>query len=338
MRVRAVMLRILRQLKHDKRTVGLMIFAPIFVLTLMYFIFGVSSYHPQIGVINAPQSFINKLEDKEAVITRFSEGDAYVAIRQGQIDAIVDFKSGIPNIQFEGSNPDKNRATLMLIQNVMMPINQTKAMKTTYLYGYEDMAMFDNFGPILIGFFVFFFVFLIAGVSFLGERNTGTLERVLATPIRRWEIVAGYTLGFGIFTVVQAALIAWYAISILDIMMVGSFFLVLLITFLTAMVGLTIGTFVSAYADNELQMVQFIPIIVVPQIFFSGLFDLSTMAPALQALCKFMPLWYVADALRNIMVRGKGWEYIWFDVMILSLICAFFIFANVIALKKHRKI
>ena len=94
MRVRAVMLRILRQLKHDKRTVGLMIFAPIFVLTLMYFIFGVSNYHPRIGVANVPLSFINKLEDKEAVVIRLTEGDAYVAIREGKLDAIVNFENG----------------------------------------------------------------------------------------------------------------------------------------------------------------------------------------------------------------------------------------------------
>lgn len=338
MRVRAVMLRILRQLKHDKRTVGLMIFAPMLVLTLMYFIFGVSNYNPRIAVINAPQSFINKLENKDAKMIRYTEGDAYLAIRNGELDAIVNFKSGVPNVQFEGSDPSKSRAVLMLIQSAMQPISGVGTIKTDYLYGYGDMAMFDNFGPILIGFFVFFFVFLISGVSLLGERNTGTLERILATPLRRWEIVAGYTLGYGVFTVLQSALIAWFAINILGIMMIGSFFLVMLITFLTAMVGLTIGIFVSAFADNELQMVQFIPIIVVPQVFFSGLFDISTMAPALQALTKFMPLYYVADALRNIMIRGQGWGYIWYDVLILSLICIFFIFANVLALKKHRKI
>ncbi len=338
MRVRAVMFRILRQLRHDKRTVGLMIFAPMLILTLMYFIFGVSNYHPKIAIINAPLSFVDRLENKEAEVIRYTEGDAYLAIRNGELDAIVNFKNGVPNVQFEGSDPTKSNAVLMLIKNALMPLNVSGAIKTDYLYGYSDMAMFDNFGPILIGFFIFFFVFLISGVSLLGERNTGTLERILATPLRRWEIVIGYTLGYGVFTVLQSALIAWFAINVLGIMMIGSFFLVMLITFLTAMVGLTIGTFVSAFADNELQMVQFIPIIVVPQVFFSGLFDISTMAPALQALTKFMPLWYVADALRNIMIRGLGWDYIWYDVLILSLICIFFIFANILALKKHRKI
>lgn len=338
MRVRAVMHRILLQLKHDKRTVGLMIFAPIIVLSLMYFIFGVSNYHPKVGVINAPRGFVDKLELKDAQVTRYNEGEAYLALRDGRADVIVDFVAGKPKLEFEGSDPSKTQASTMLIQNALLTSAPSMSLDTKYLYGYENMAMFDNFGPILIGFFVFFFVFLISGVSFLSERNTGTLERVLATPLRRWEIVLGYTLGYGVFTVIQSLLIAWYSISVLHIMMIGAFSQVLFITFLTAMSALSIGIFISAYADNELQMIQFIPIIVVPQVFFSGLFDLSTMAPWLQALSKFMPLWYVADALRNIMIRGKGWEYIWYDVLILCSICIVFGFANVIALKKHRKI
>ena len=338
MRIFAVMIRILLQLKHDKRTIGLMIFAPIFVLSLMSFIFNGSTYNPKIGIINAPLNFVNKLEDKDAKVIRYSESDADLAIKSSKVDAIINFESGIPHVKLEGSDPGKNNAVIMLTQSAMQQLAPTVKPDITYLYGYEDMSAFDNFGPILIGFFVFFFVFLISGVSFLSERTSGTLERILATPLRRWELVMGYVLGFGAFTIIQSALIAWYSITVLNIMMVGSFALVLLITILTAMVALTIGTFISAFANNELQMIQFIPIIVVPQVFFSGLFDLSTMAPWLQFIARFMPLWYVADALRNIMIRGKGWNYIAIDVFVLIGICIFFIIANVLALKKHRKI
>jgi len=338
MRVKAIMIRILLQLAHDKRTIGLMIFAPILVLTLMSFIFDGSDYHPKIGIINAPLTFVNKLEDNDATITRYDESNAYNALSLSEVDAMINFKSGVPNIELEGSDPSKSQTVIKLVQNVTVQLNSTVKPDITYLYGYENMATFDNFGPILIGFFVFFFVFLIAGVSFLSERTSGTLERILATPLRRWEIVIGYILGFGVFTIIQSALIAWFSINILKIMMIGSFALVLLITILTAMVALTIGMFISAFASNELQMIQFIPIVVVPQVFFSGLFDLSTMNPWLQSIGHFMPLWYIADALRNIMIRGKGWNYIVFDILILILICVFFIIANIFALKKYRKI
>ena len=338
MKVKAVMIRILLQLVHDKRTIGLMILSPILVLTLMSLIFNGSDYHPKIGIINAPINFVNKLEDNDVKVIRYTENDGYKILEASEIDAIINFENGVPKITLEGSNPNRSKAVINMTQNALTQLNQDLKTDITYLYGYDDMADFDNFGPILIGFFVFFFVFLIAGIAFLKERTTGTLERILATPLRRFEIVIGYLLGFGAFTIIQSALIAWYSINVLNIMMIGSFYLVLLITILTAMAALTIGTFISAFANNELQIIQFIPIVIVPQVFFSGLFEISTMPTFLQSLGHFMPLWYSADALRNIMLRGKGLSDIKFDALILILICVFFTMANILALKKYRKI
>jgi ABC-2 type transport system permease protein len=339
MRVKAVMIRILLNLAHDKRTIGLMIFAPILVLTFMSFIFNGSDYHPKIGIVNAPIDFVKKLEDMDAVVVRYSENNADEIVLSSKVDAIVNYEHGVPKIMLEGSDSAKNKAVINLVKNASGQLSFAMVEPDiTYVYGYKDMSSFDNFGAILIGFFVFFFVFLISGIAFLNERNTGTLERLLATPIRRWEIVFGYILGFGGFTVIQSALIAWFAINVLHVMMVGSFALVLLITILTAMAALSIGTFISAFANNEMQMIQFIPIIIVPQVFFSGLFDLSTMSPWMQTLGRFTPLWYSADALKNIMIRGKGWSYIYVDALFLGGTCLFFIAANILALKKHRKI
>lgn len=230
MRIRAVMIRILQQLRHDKRTMAMMVLAPMLVLTFMSLIFGGGDYHPRIGVINAPMGFIQALEDKDAVVVRYDESAAYEALKQSKVDATIDYRSGVPQVELEGSDPSKNKAVLALVQQTVQPSRSALPIETTYIYGYKDMVSFDNFGPILIGFFVFFFVFLIAGVSFLGERTSGTLERLLATPLRRWEIVTGYVLGYGAFTMIQATLIALYSIHVLKVMMVGSFFLVLLIT------------------------------------------------------------------------------------------------------------
>lgn len=338
MRVRAVLIRILLQLRHDKRTIGLMIFAPILVLSMLSLVFTDSEYHPKIGIINAPLALVNSLEYNDARITRYDEWGGEAALNKGEIDGYINYENGVPTVKLEGSDPGKNRAVINTMQNSLRKTSAMIKMDVSYLYGYKDMTTFDSFGPILIGFFVFFFVFLIAGVSFLGERTSGTLERLLATPIHRWEIVIGYLLGFGVFTVLQSGLIAWYSINVLKIMMVGSFPLVILVTILTAMTALSIGTFISAYANNELQMIQFIPIVLVPQVFFSGLFDLTGLDTWIQAIGWFTPLWYVADALKNIMIRGKGLEYIWYDLLILVMICVVFAILNILALKKHRKI
>ncbi|AHV98620.1 ABC transporter permease [Paenibacillus sabinae] len=207
----------------------------------------------------------------------------------------------------------------------------------SYLYGSADMKTIDRFGPIMIGVFVFFFVFLIAGVSFLRERTTGTLERLLATPLKRWEIVIGYVIGFGIFTVFQALLISWFSIQVLGIMMAGSFGYVLLITLLLSMTALTLGTLLSAFAGNELQMIQFIPLVIVPQIFLSGLFPLDTLPLWLQRIGYATPLYYGAQGMMDVMIRGKGWTAIETDVVVLIAFSLLFMILNVLALRKHRK-
>lgn len=174
-------------------------------------------------------------------------------------------KGDAPAVVLEGSNPAANRAVIMALQEAAQslrpqaPVGGQLQPQISYLYGAEDMKTIDRFGPIMIGVFVFFFVFLIAGVSFLRERTTGTLERLLSTPLKRWEIVTGYVCGFGIFTVFQALLISWFSIQVLGIMMTGSFGYVLLLTLLLSMSALTLGTLLSAFAANELQMIQFTP-------------------------------------------------------------------------------
>lgn len=342
MRVTALMIRILRQFIRDKRTMALMIVAPMLVMTLMWLVFNGSEYHPKLGTVDVPDALVAKLEQHGAEITRYSGTEADQALENTKIDAIVSLQGGIPQMKLEGSDPAKSKSVMLLMQTVIGESNpagpSSHKPTVSYLHGSEKMASFDNFGPVLIGFFIFFFVFLIAGVSFLRERTGGTLERLLSTPLRRWEIVCGYVLGFGIFTVIQSALIAWFTIYVLGIMMEGSFGWVLLITLLAALSALTLGTLLSAFAHNEFQMIQFIPLVVVPQVFFSGLFDMDTMAEWLRWIGRLMPLSYVADALREVMIRGKGWPDIAVDVYVLFGLTVVFMAANVLALRKHRRI
>lgn len=341
MRTRALAYRIFRQFLRDKRSIAMMFIAPILILTLMSLVFNGSEYKPEIAVVNAPAAIQSMLAQHGAIVHDYSNQAAESALADGELDAIISFNGGSPVIKLEGSEPSTNRAVIMLLQQIVQEMNpnmDTAQIDITYLHGSVDMTSFDNFGPVLVGFFAFFFVFLLSGVAFLRERTGGTLERLLATPIRRWEIVIGYLLGFGVFAMIQSVIIAWFSISILGLILEGSFWLVLIITLVLAMTALTLGTFISAYADNEFQMVQFIPLIIVPQVFFSGLFNMDTMADWLRWLSYMMPLSYGADALRGVMIRGEGWSDIAMNIYILLGLSLCFIIANVYALRKHRKI
>lgn len=342
MRVLALTKRILRQLVRDKRTLGLLIFAPILVLTMLHLVFDGDDYVPKVGFVEIPDSIMEQMVLADAVITEYtSEGKAKDDLVARDIDGYITVDNGAPAVVLEGSDPSVNGATMKWIQSAFVrigPNGNTTELTIDYLHGSSEMGTFDYFGPVLLGFFVFFFVFLIAGVSFIRERTTGTLERLLSTPLRRWEIVMGYVLGFGVFTLIQSSIIAWYGIYVLDMVMVGMFFYVLIIILLLALTALTLGILISSFANNELQMIQFIPIVVIPQIFFSGLFNLETISDWLSWVGPFTPLYYAADALRDVMVRGYGVSEIYIDLFVLLGFSLLFMVLNIAALRKYRKI
>lgn len=350
MRIRAVIVRIARQFIHDKRTMALLVVAPLLVLSLMYLVFNGDTYQPKIGTVELPAAITEKLTAADAKVTAYDTVEAAeAALADQEIDAFIRLDQGAAQVKLEGSDPSKNQVVVLLMQKTLQgqaapagvagsSNGQAVAPEFQYLHGSADMSSFDSFSPVLIGLFAFFFVFLIAGVSFLCERTSGTLERLLATPLRRWEIVVGYMAGFGIFTSLQAVLIAGFTVYALGSLMVGSFGYVLLIMLLLSLTALSFGTLLSAFANTEFQMIQFIPIVIVPQVFFSGLFDLESISPWLRWITHITPLKYGADALRGIMIRGEGWSGIALDVYVLAVLSLVFMLANVLALRKHRKI
>lgn len=334
MRITAVIIRILRQFFRDKRTLGLMIVAPMLILALMNVVFADQEPNMEIGVVGEVQSLVQHLEDENMqLIVVDSEEEGLGKIAESEIDAL--FTQG--KLVLEGSDPSVNKAILLKLQMLNQPDqNKELPLEVEYAYGSESMEMFDNIGPFLIVFFVFFFVFLIAGVSFLRERTSGTLERLMATPIKRWELVMGYVAGFGIFTLIQSSIIVFFTIYILDIQMAGNILSILFVTFTVAITALTLGTLLSAFAKNELQMIQFIPLVVVPQVFFSGLFSIEAMPSWLQKVSLVMPLTYAGEAMKDIMIRGKGIEEIYSYILLLFGFSLLFILLNIKALKKYR--
>lgn len=343
MRVMALVRRILKQIVRDKRTLVLLIMAPILVLTMLHLVFNGESYSPKVGFVDLPTPLVEQLDSGgEATIKEYETTDeAQTALKERDIDGYVNMSGTSLQLTLEGSDPTINGATMKWLQESlksMQPDSSAAMLEVNYLHGSSEMSQFDSFGPVLLGFFIFFFVFLIAGVSFLRERTTGTLERLLCSPLRKWEIVVGYVIGFGIFTMIQATIIASYAIYVLGMMMEGAFIYVLVITLLLSLTALTLGVLLSAFANNELQMIQFIPLVIVPQIFFSGLFNLETISDYLSWVGPLTPLYYGADALRNVMIRGYGWGEISFDLLMLAGFSLLFMILNILALKKYRSI
>jgi len=336
--IKAMALRILKQFRHDRRTLALMMFAPLLILSLVYFIFESPATSVHVAVVNAPEEYLNSLDNYDIIPIRCNENEALKLLEDGDVIATVDIKDGKSYIKIDSTDPTKSNATLKYLEAAKVSTTLARpdlVSEIDYVYGYEDLSNFDKFGAVLIGFIVFFFVFLVSGISFLQERTSGTLEKMLSTPIERRQIVFGYIFGFGILAVIQSSIISWYCVYVLGIMMIGSFALVLLTILFTAIAALSLGMLLSTATNNEFQMMQFIPIVIVPQVFFTGIFDLT---PLLKTIGCFMPLHYTADALNNIMLKGNGINVIFIDLLVLIGFCLAFMGINVLLLKKYRRI
>lgn len=170
-----------------------------------------------------------------------------------------------------------------------------------------NKSILDNTVPAILAMMILFFGFILTGISFLRERSQGTLERLMASPVSRLDIVGGYLLGFLLFALIQTMIIFFYIIYVLKVSFHGELWQILVFQIIIAIGAICLGTFFSIFARNEFQMMQFIPLIIVPQIFLCGLlWPVSQMPDYLQWIAKVLPLTYGVDGIRALMLQGKN--------------------------------
>jgi ABC-2 type transport system permease protein len=161
---------------------------------------------------------------------------------------------------------------------------------------------FDNIGASLLGIFPLITMFLVTSIATLRERTSGTLERLLAMPLGKGDLIAGYALAFGTLAIIQSALATGLAVWFLGLDVTGSPWLLLLVALLDALLGTALGLFVSAFAASEFQAVQFMPAVIFPQLLLCGLFTpRPDMQPALEAISDVLPMSYAVDGMNEVL-------------------------------------
>jgi ABC-2 type transport system permease protein len=183
-------------------------------------------------------------------------------------------------------------------------------------YVFDSERIFDQIAPALLGFFPFLMMFLITSITMLRERTSGTLERLLTTPAAKLDLLGGYGLAFSAVAVVQVILAVlvsvWLGLSIQ-----GSIGWLLLVALLNAWLGVALGLLASAFAHSEFQAMQFVPVIVVPQLLLCGLFNRrDQMATVLHWVSDVMPLSYAVDALQRTTRSSALSGLYWRDVVV----------------------
>ncbi|BCJ51004.1 transport permease protein [Actinoplanes sp. NBRC 14428] len=194
------------------------------------------------------------------------------------------------------------------------------ALLTLLYYMYEDAGpTFDRIALVMLGIFPFVIMFLVTSIAMLRERTNGTLERLLTTPLSKLDLLFGYGIAFGLAAAVQAAVAVGAAYWLLGLETVGSAGLVVVIAVVDAVLGVALGLFCSAFARTEFQAVQFLPVVVIPQLLLCGLFvPRERMAGWLQAASDVFPLSYAVDALTQVGRHASPTATMWQDLAIVA--------------------
>jgi ABC-2 type transport system permease protein len=386
-RVAAVARRIAEGFRRDRRSLALLVVAPLVVVALLGWVLRdqqqgsveilVVNEAGPIGdrIVAGLQTASTQANDGTGIGTADSRDAAVAALKNGQADMALVLPSTLvtdvgagksPTITVisEGTDPAAESGAFASLQGLLRtlagdlappgaaaPIVPTIQRETVYLS--PDADQLDVLAPVFLGLFAYFFVFVLTGVSFLRERVGGTLERLLATPVTRGEIVLGYSIGFSVFATLQVLILTAYILGRVDVPAIGplgafslglgvpssgSPALAFVVALLLAIGAVNLGIFLSTFARTELQIVQFIPIVIVPQGLLGGVFwPIDRLPTVLQAVAHVMPVTYAVDALREVMLKGSDLAVVAVqtDLIVLAGIALVFVVLGALTIKRE---
>lgn len=374
-RITALALRIFRQFTRDRRSAFLIFFSPIVIMSLVsYLLEGPPSKIPfsLVGDFEGTSVVYDvirrSLEDehrvklvelkREEIQKALEEGiiRGALTVKGGTIDDLTEGRGAELTLYLEGSDAISARELASILEalqkrlihivrsdlspfmdNTSASLTQMQ-LKVKYLYGGENFTPTDYLAPIILGVFAFVLTFLLTSVSMLREKNSGTMERLLVSPVSMFEIISGYILGFTLFTFIQAFIILFFEIWILKIHYVGNLSLVFLIVALVTLTAGNLGIFLSSLAKTELQVAQFMPLVIIPLILVSGvLWSVDSMPKWLKPLAYISPLTWTNTALRDVMIKGFDLRKIAFSLSLLLLFATIFCVLASLTLRKQVK-
>jgi ABC-2 type transport system permease protein len=376
-RVLAITQKQFRALHHDRRTLALMLFAPIMAMLIFGFAFGSEPKHVPVLIVNndtgtVANEIVSRLDDDDKLDpTDATDADnPRSRVQNGQKVAVITFPANFskdvsPEVTLTGPNtlpiitpprgshvevfldttqaqlaPVVPQALAKAVQDYAKSKGTSSPISFDTSYAFEkakDARYIDYFVPGVMAFAITLFTTLLTLLAFVGERTSGTLDRLRVTPATEAEIVLGYELAFGIIAAVQGLLILTVATLVYHVLIIGPIWLAALLIILTAIDAQAIGILISAAAQREGQAVQFIPFIIFPVFLLSGIFVAVGSLPGWLRLFSYFlpPTWSIA-AMRDVLLRGWGLEHVWPNVLILTAFALVFTTLAILGLRRSR--
>ena len=369
-RVLTITLRVFRGFKHDKRSIVMMVVAPLVAMSVFGIAFGGEVTNIDVVIVNDDEgatlglpgnqteihladAYIGHL-DKEVLNIKFmsSMDDAVDQVSESKAWAAIHFPANFSESGATGTpttitiRADKSNTQIYTAILVEMRMAMDAMMKemghrapvefddTNAIYG-QGAEITDFLIPGVIAFAIFLLTTLLTLLAFTTERVNKTLDRILVTPVTEGEIVAGYAVAFGIIGTGQAMLLISWGIVGFDIFIEGNLAIAILVAALLAIASMAFGILLSAAAKTEAQATQMIPLIVLPVFLLSGIFwPIEAVPTWLQPAAYALPPTHAVDALRSIMVRGWGLAEVWPQVLALLVFITVFLVLATLSLRR----
>jgi ABC-2 type transport system permease protein len=367
--------RVFRDLKNDKRSLALIVIAPIFVMFVFGLAFGGGVKNVKVLVVNQDQGAVmagsgsislsekiisnldtevlrlENVDDRDAALAMVENGDAYAAIifpadfTSEAVSGMKDLPGGSTatiELQLDKSNINVANAITKAVSEALLAtvdqvgVQMPVTVDTVAVFG-EDVKFMDFFVPGIMAFAVYMITTLLTLVTFVGERTSGTLQRMLATTLNERDIVLGYATTFSLIGMGQAMLLLLVGTLVFDITVVGNVLLAFLVIALLAVVSQALGILLSSTAKREAQAIQVLPFVVLPAFLLSGIFwPIEAIPIWLRPLSYVVPPTYAVDASRAVMLKGYGIEKIWIDIVALLAMAAIFLTLAVMSLRTRK--
>jgi ABC-2 type transport system permease protein len=364
-------------LRHDHRSLALMLIAPVMAMLIFGFAFGSTPKHVPVIIVNSDKGqtaskLIDKLDHEILDISTSTNADAArQQVKDGKAVGVLlfdeDFTSNanptvtvgtvaghkVPTVHapkgakaevyLDTTNQQLSAVVMPTIAKATQQLAADQGAKspisfdTTYAFPEaKDARYIDFFVPGIMAFAITLFTTMLTLLAFVGERTSGTLNRLKVSPATEGEIVLGYELAFGLIATVQGLLILACAIWVYNILVVGPLWVALLLVVLTAINAQAIGILISASAQRESQAIQLIPFIIFPVFLLSGIFvPVASLPDWLQPFSYILPPTWSIDGLRDVMLRGWGFEHVWLNIVVLAGFTIVFTLLAILGLKRR---
>jgi ABC-2 type transport system permease protein len=375
-RIMAVTRRVFRDVVNDKRSLAMLFLAPIFAMCVFGVAFSGDVEGVNVIIVNQDQGYtpafgnttylsekiISHLDTKVVNIENMNSTDeAREKVANGHASAVIIFpenftrnsmlktlNSSYPDngqilIQGDDSITNVKNAILKTVNQALSDTMAEEGVKPAInvtsdpIYG-QDADFVDFFVPGILAFVVYLLTTILTLITFVGERSSGTLERVLASPVTEGEIVTGYAITFGTFGIIQVALLLSIAILVFNIMVVGNVLLAFLAVAILAVTCQALGILLSSLAKRPEQAIQFFPFVILPAFLLSGVFwPIQAIPEWLRPFSYLVPPTYAVDACRAVMLKGWGLDMIWPDLLALILFAIVFMVLAVYTLRRGKQ-